>query len=54
LKKAGGAVSCGLGPAPFDPRYRQKLEIYQPTPATLKLLATLPDDAIVMLRRSRM
>jgi hypothetical protein len=35
------------GPAPFDWRYRQKLEIYQPKDEALRLLARLPDDVLL-------
>jgi hypothetical protein len=45
LKRECGSVQP-LGPAWFNKRY-QKLEIYQPTPAALLQLSTLPDNAFV-------
>jgi len=47
LERDCGNLNSRLGPAWFDPRYQQRLEIFQPSPAALLQLAELPDDAML-------
>ena len=43
-----GGLHVANGPAWFDPRYRQRLQLYQPTTEALHLLDRLDDDGVLL------